>query len=54
MTWSGLHTRIERSTFAVSSLRASGSNAGGGSMARKDSTWNRWVWTMSRSAPVRS
>ena len=42
----------DRNTLFFSSLIARGSREVGGSMAMKASTWNRWVTTMSRKAPV--
>ena len=45
---------IDRKTLFFSSLIDRGSREVGGSMAMKARTWNRWVTTMSRKAPVDS
>ena len=53
-TWPGSIGRSERKTLSFSSEIARGSSAAGGSIAMNASTWNRWVTTMSRYAPVGS
>ena len=46
--------RRESKTLLFSSRRALAVSDEGGSMATMPSTWNRWVTTMSRKAPVAS
>ena len=38
-------------TLDFSSRTARASNVTGGSMATRQTTWSRWFWIMSRSAP---
>ena len=44
--------RTASSSSALRSRTSSGASEAGGSIATNASTWSRWFWTMSRSAPA--
>ncbi|CAH0259024.1 hypothetical protein SRABI76_03439 [Microbacterium oxydans] len=48
------HTVVARSTALVAARKSTSSSVVGSSIASTASTWRRWLWIMSTSAPAES